>query len=199
MKLPPARHKGTVSVEQAIERRRTIRSYTDKPLSPEQLSQMLWAAQGITEKGGFKRSAPSAGALYPMDVYVVTGEHTVEKLEAGVYHYKPDQHALERVADKDLREETARACLSQMWVATAPVSFVVTAEYERIRGKYGERGRRYAMIEAGHIGQNLFLQAQAEKLAAGIVGAFNDEHLNRVLGLPRSHEPLLVMPAGYEN
>ena len=198
MKLPPARREGTVSVEQAIERRRTVRSFTQKPLTLDQLSRMLRAAQGITGKSGFKRSAPSAGALYPMDLYVAAGGDSVEKLEAGVYHYNPQKHALTKIAGTDLREETARACLSQMWVSAAPVNFVITAEYERIRGKYGNRGDRYAMIEAGHIGQNLFLQAQAEGLAAGIVGAFHDEELNRVLQLPRSHEPLLVMPAGYQ-
>lgn len=197
MNLPPAKTQGTVSVEQAIDRRRTVRSYMPKMLSLDQLSQLLWSAQGITGKTGYKRAAPSAGALYPMDVYVVTGQGCVAQIEAGVYHYDPHSHLLSRVATKDLRDGVARAAFSQMWLVGAPVNLVITAEYNRVGVKYGERGVRYAMIEAGHIGQNLFLQAEALGLKAGIVGAFHDTNLNKVLNLPSAHEPLLIIPVGY--
>jgi SagB-type dehydrogenase family enzyme len=166
------------------------------PMNRKQWAQLLWSAQGITEEGGFKRAAPSAGALYPMDIYSVVGEETIEGVPAGVYHYEVRGHSLRSVTKGDLRVSLARASLSQMWMAKAPLQVVLTAEYERITGKYGERGVRYAMIEAGHIGQNLFLQAEALGLRAGIVGAFVDGEVIRVLGIPETHEPLLIMPIG---
>ncbi len=135
------------------------------------VSQRVWTAQGITEDSGFKRAVPSAGALYPMDVYAVVGQDCVEQIEAGVYHYEPKGHSLSLVTKRDLRDSIARAALSQMWMAKAPINLVITAEYSRVAVKYGNRGIRYAMIEAGHIGQNLFLQAEALGLKAGIVMA----------------------------
>jgi len=197
MKLRPPKTDGTVSVEWAIKQRRTIRSFTPEILNLNQLSQLLWSAQGITEKSGFKRAAPSAGALYPMDVYAVVGRSSVEQIEAGVYHYEPNGHALSYVTKKDVRDRVAKASLSQMWMARAPLNIVITAEYSRINVKYKERGIRYAMIEAGHIAQNLFLQAEAMGLKAAIVGAFHDNELTEVLKIPRAHEPLLIMPVGY--
>jgi SagB-type dehydrogenase family enzyme len=197
MRLRPPNTNGTVSVEQAIQQRRTVRSYAARPLDLGQLSQLLWAAQGVTGSGGVKRAAPSAGALYPMDVYAVVGRGCVAQLEAGVYRYAFDSHTVAPLVRADLRSEVAKASLSQMWMAQAPLNIVISAEYRRITGKYGERGVRYAMIEAGHIAQNLFLQAEALGLKAGIVGAFRDQQLIRALMLPPSHEPLLVMPIGF--
>ena len=197
MKLPLPKKDGTVSVERAIKQRRTIRSYMPQILALHQVSQLLWAAQGITEDRGFKRAAPSAGALYPMDVYAVVGRDSVEQIEAGVYHYEPQRHSLSLVINQDLRGKLAGAALAQRWMARAPINFVITAEYSRVAVKYGNRGVRYAMIEAGHIGQNLFLQAEALGLKAGIVGAFHDDKVIEVMQIPRRHEPLLIMPVGY--
>ena len=198
MRLPPEKIERTVSVEQAISQRRTVRTFISEPLELHQFSQLLWAAQGITEKRGFKRSAPSAGALYPMDVYVVAGKDSVAQIEAGVYHYEPQGHMVSLVTGGDLREALSRASLSQMWMAKAPVDIVITADYSRATIKYGKRGVRYAIIEAGHIGQNLFLQAEALGLKAGIVGAFHDNEIIRVMNIPSSHEPLLIIPIGYQ-
>jgi SagB-type dehydrogenase family enzyme len=197
MKLPRPKTEGTVSVERVIQQRRTVRAFDPKALELNQLSQLLWAAQGITGRRGFKRAAPSAGALYPMDLYAAIGSQRVHQLEAGVYHYVAAGHMLERIADKDVRSDVARASLSQMWMAGAPLNLVITAAYHRVTGKYGERGVHYALIEAGHVGQNLFLQAEALGLKAGIVGAFHDRRLAEVLLLPVRHEPLLIMPIGY--
>jgi SagB-type dehydrogenase family enzyme len=197
VKLPPPETTGTVSVEEAIAFRRTVRAFRPKALEMKQLSQLLWAAQGITGESGFKRAAPSAGALYPLDVYVVVGQGRVMQVDAGVYHYEPVGHVLSLVKAGDLRSAVAKASLSQMWMTWAPLSFVITAEYRRITGKYGERGVRYAMMEAGHIGQNLFIQAHALGLSAGIVGAFQDTEIIEVIGLPSFHEPLIIMPVGY--
>jgi SagB-type dehydrogenase family enzyme len=199
MKLPQPKTQGAVSVEQAIGQRRTVRSFSPKTLLGDQLSQLLWAAQGVTGSGGFKRAAPSAGALYPMDVYAVLGPESVDRIAAGVYHFEPEDHVLSLVNAGDARDAVSRACLSQMWMAKAPLLLVITAEYGRITGKYGRRGERYAMIESGHIGQNIFLQAEALGLKAGIVGAYQDQKLVETMKLPRAHEPLLVMPVGYPN
>lgn len=197
MKLPTPRDTGDISVEQAIRQRRTVRSFRPQSLSLDQLSQLLWAAQGITDSKGFKRAAPSAGALYPMDVYAAIGNGCVERLTAGVYHYRADGHQIIQIMDQDPRVLLARAALSQMWMAGAPLQLVITAEYSRMTVKYGLRGNRYTLIEAGHIGQNIFLQAEALGLKAGIVGAFNDKELAAGMGIRGSHEPLLIMPVGY--
>ena len=197
MKLPPPKREGAISVEQAIWQRRTVRAFRPQALRRDQLSQLLWAAQGVTAFSGSKRATPSAGALYPMDVYVVLGLDCIARMEGGVYRFEPQDHALSLVIQRDTRDAVARACLSQMWMATAPLHLVITAEYNRITGKYGNRGVRYTMIEAGHIGQNIFLQAEALGLKAGIVGAYYDKKLIEIMNLPRTHEPLLIMPIGY--
>ena len=196
MKLPDPALDGDVSIEKAIHQRRTIRSFESTTMSLKHLSQVLWAAQGITDPKGFMRAAPSAGALYPMDIYIAAGRESVEKLESGVYHYMSGTHSLSLVTHGDVRTDIAMASLGQMWMARTPLTLVITAEYKRIMGKYGRRGVRYAMIEAGHIGQNIFLQSQALGLAAGIVGAFEDREVIRVTGIPDTHEPLLIMPVG---
>ncbi len=197
MKLPQPKKEGTVSVEQAIQQRRTVRAFDPKSLELDQLSQLLWSAQGVTGRRGFKRAAPSAGALYPMDLYAAIGNQGVHQMEAGVYHYDAAGHVLVRIADRDMRNDIARASLSQMWMADAPLNLVITAAYHRVTGKYGKRGVQYALIEAGHVGQNLFLQAEALGLKAGIVGAFHDRRLAEVLMLPARNDPLLIMPVGY--
>jgi SagB-type dehydrogenase family enzyme len=195
--LPKPSLDGKVSVEKAIKERRTIRDFKDRPLPFTHLSQLLWAAQGITDLKEGKRAAPSAGALYPLDIYVIAGEKGVKGMEAGVYHYLPKTHSVLPISKGDRRKEIASASLWQMWMAKAPVIFIITAEYKRITWKYGERGIRYSLIEVGHVGQNLFLQAEALGLGAGIVGAFNDLEVSKVAGFPSKHEPLLIMPVGY--
>jgi SagB-type dehydrogenase family enzyme len=127
----------------------------------------------------------------------VIGEKSVEGLEAGVYHYRPVKHGIEKAAGGDMRDDLAAAALGQAWMAEASVIMVITAEYARVCSKYGDRGRRYAVIEAGHVGQNIFLQAEAMDLAAGIVGAFRDQVVIDTMKIPESHEPLLIMPVGY--
>ena len=198
MQLPEPRKTGGTSFEEALNRRRTVRSFTSGNLTLDQLSQLLFAAQGITDDRGVKRAAPSGGALYPMDVYVVAGINGVQGLKEGIYRYEPPKHTLLPVEEGDFRRDVAGASLHQTWMAVPPLSLVITAEYSRITRKYGERGVRYAMMEAGHIGQNIFLQAEALGMSAGIVGAFDDEQVIRVLGIPASHEPLLIMPVGYK-
>ncbi len=195
--LPEARYEGNVSVEQAIKRRRTVRSFQHDALTLTQLSQLLWAAQGITDKGRGYRAAPSGGALYPLNVYAVVGRAGVKELDEGVYLYVPDKHSLQKLGHEDQRKKLAQAALGQSWIAEAPVVLVITAEYARITKKYGERGVRYAQIEAGNVGENIFLQAEALGLGAGIVGAFDDGSVARIIGALPRHEPLLIMPVGH--
>jgi len=198
MKLPPPKFDGDMSLERTIKNRRTIRSFYSDKLSLKQFSQLLWSAQGITDERGLKRAAASGGALYPMDIHAVVGREGVEDLKEGVYSYKPEGHEVTLLSQGDLRRELAQASLGQMWMAEAPLSIVITAEYRRICGRYGERGVRYAIMESGHIAQNVFLQAEALGLGAGIVGAFHDERVSNALNTPESHEPLLIMPVGYK-
>ena len=198
MRLPQPEVIGHVPLEKTIKSRRTIRSFVSRGIALKDFSQLLWAAQGIIEQGGFRRSVPSGGALYPIDVYAVVGENGVEAIESGVYHYEPRTHEITLVKGGDLRRELGKAALGQMWMAAAPVTLIVTAEYKRSSSKYGERGVRYSMIEAGHVGQNIFLQAEALGLGAGIVGAFNDREVIWVAKLSQDHEPLLIMPVGFK-
>ena len=197
--LPSPSYKGTVSVEEALKARRTHRSFQSRPLTLKQFSQILWGAYGVTDRkyGSFLKTAPSAGALYPLDIYGVVGQDGVETLAAGIYHFRPENHTVELVKQGDLRAEVAGHALRQMWMAKAPLMLVITGEYNRSSMKYGPRGVTYTHIEAGHVGQNIFLQAEAIGLKAGIVGAFNNRSVITTMGLPPSHDPLLIMPVGY--
>ncbi len=197
MNLKPPILDGNVSLEKAIKQRRTVRSFSNELITKQQFSQIFWAAQGITEDRGFKRAAPSGGALYPADVYAVLGKNCVEGFAAGVYRYKPKDHSVVNISDGDRRRDVAVASLRQMWMASAAVLFVVTVEHARICIKYGDRGIRYALIEIGHIGQNIFLQCQALGLEAGIVGAFDDREMAEVVRTEKNHEPIIVLPVGW--
>jgi SagB-type dehydrogenase family enzyme len=197
IRLPQPSLKGSMSVEEALQKRRTVRLFASRSLALKQLSQLLWATQGITDPRGY-RTAASAGATYPLEIYLVAGERGVADLPPGLYRYRPENHALELTLKGDHRAEVARACLSQYWMADAPVMVVFTAEFKRCTARYGNRGIMYTHMEVGHAGQSLFLQAEALGMGAGIVGAFTDQALSQALKLPKEHEPLLVMPVGYK-
>ncbi len=194
--LPPPKKRGEVSLEEAMTRRRTVRSFLPNAIDLSELSQLLWSANGLVDPSG-RRTIPSAGALYPLEVYVAVGQGGVKGLEGGVYRYVIEDHALKKTLNGDVRKALAQASLWQMWMADAPITCVLCAEYRRTTVKYRERGLRYVMMEVGHAAQNLFLQAVCLGLGAGIVGAFYDEEVKSVLGLPEDHEPLLLMPVGH--
>jgi SagB-type dehydrogenase family enzyme len=196
-KLPPPAYKGTMSVEEALKQRRTIRHFASRALDLQQVSQLLWGADGISDRRGF-RTAASAGATYPLELYLVVGEQGVVNLAPGIYRYRPPEQALELTTRGDVRAAVAQASLHQSWMAEAPIMVVIGAEYARCTARYGERGIMYTHMESGLVGQNLFLQAEALGLAAGIVGAFDDRGLHQALKLPAAHVPLLVMPVGYK-
>jgi SagB-type dehydrogenase family enzyme len=193
IKLPEPRHDSDVSLEQSLLERRSVRDYSGQPLTLQEISQLTWAAQGLTDPRGF-RTAPSAGGLYPLELYLVAGD--VEDLPPGVYRYQPDGHQLVKTGDGDKRAGLAEAALEQEWVEEGAVDFVFTAVYERTTGKYGERGIRYVHMEAGHAAQNLCLQATALGLGAVTIGAFYDEQVSRLLNLPADEQPLYVIPVG---
>jgi len=184
-----------MSVEEAIARRRSVRRYTREPLSLSHLSQVLWAAQGLTGGGRF-RAAPSAGATYPLEVFAVTGKGGVEGLEEGIYHYNVKNHSLEPHKWGDLREELSIAALDQEFIAQAPVDIVICALYQRTWRHYGRRAERYVHMEAGHVGQNIHLQAVALGLAVVMVGAFEDERVREVMDLAQEIRPLYIIPLG---
>lgn len=193
VKLPEFRQDGKMPLERAILLRRSVRDYRDEPLSLEDTAQLLWSAQGITSPRGF-RTAPSAGALYPLEVYLVAGR--VNGLTPGVFRYRPAGHELLRVFEGDRRSELATAALGQSWVKDAPASIVISAVYERTMGKYRDRGIRYVHMEVGHAAQNVCLQAVALGLGNVVVGAFLDGDVKKVLHMPGNEEPLLIIPVG---
>ena len=198
VKLPPAAPQGAVSVAEALKARRTVRRFASRPLALAQIAQILWAADGLSDPRGL-RTAPSAGATYPLELYLVVGELGVTGLNPGVYRYLVAEHALLPTVNGDLRAQVSRASLHQAWMAEAPVLLVIAAAYQRCTAKYGERGVMYTHMESGHVGQNVFLMAEALGLGAGIVGAFEDQGLSRVLQLPKDQVPLVVMPVGYKH
>jgi len=186
--LPAPEKRGTMSLEEALYKRESVRSFSSKPLTMREISQILWAAQGRTRHWG-GRTAPSAGALYPLEIYVA--------LRDGLYRYLPDQHQMLQIRGGNLAASLSEAALGQGCVREAPAVVIITAVYERIERKYGKRGERYVKIEAGHTAQNILLQAVSLGLSAVPVGAFYDEKVSRVLSIPDDHKPLYLIPVGH--
>lgn len=187
VRLPQPRTKGSMSLEEAMFRRRSVRTYRHGPVSLQDMAQLFWAAQGVTASWG-GRTAPSAGALYPLEIYAATAN--------GVYHYLPRDHVAEITLPEDIRQTLWAAGLYQESLAQAPVIFVITAVYRRTEIKYGERAERYVKLEAGHAAQNLLLQAVALDLGAVVIGAFYDEAVGSALQLPATEKPLYLIPVG---
>lgn len=194
--LPEPRKEGKVSVEEAITNRRSRRQYKKAALTQQQIGQLLWSAQGITGDKGRKRSAPSAGATYPMDLYLVIDDKGTEGLSAGVYHYLPEKHSLKQIKNKDIHDDLSQAALGQKFIALAPVNLVLAADYKQTTGRYGSRGRRYVHMEAGHVSQNVYLQAEALGLSTVAVGAFDENKVSRLLGINAAMKVLYIMPVG---
>ena len=192
LSLPQPRHDGTTSVEAALAARRSIRSFAHKPVTLEELSQLLWAAQGITHPRGL-RTAPSAGALYPLELFVVAGN--IATLPAGTFRYEPHGHYLVPVEEGDQRPDLADAALGQSSIRKAPVVIAIIADERKTTIKYGERGVRYVHLEAGHAAQNICLQAEALGLGSVVIGAFSDKDVASLLRSP-GRQPLYLIPLG---
>lgn len=192
--LPSPQKEGGVSIENAIEGRRSRRQYSDDSLSLKEISQLCWAAQGITDAITKFRAAPSAGALYPIEMFVVSGN---SDLEPGIYHYHPSPHKLERVKKGDFRESLSRAAVGQKEVKQAPIDIVITGVYQRTAKKYGSRAERYVHLEAGHVAENIYLQCESLGLSTVSIGAFSDSEVRNVISVSEEHTPLYVMPVGH--
>lgn len=181
--------KGAISVEEAIHKRRSVRAFITKEITMDDISQLLWACQGITGSGD-RRASPSAGALYPLEIYLVKND--------GLYHYIPRGHKIEKILDEDIRRQLADAAYGQGFVAEAPIDIIICAVYERVMSRYNERGIRYTDMEAGHAAQNVFLQAVALGLDSVAVGAFGDVAVAKIMRLPAGVKPLYILPVGYK-
>lgn len=188
----PAPKAGAMSLEEALAHRRSVREFGPGALTLPELSRLMWAIQGITASG--HRTAPSAGATYPLEVYLAVGN--VENLPDGVYRYLPDRHRLETVSAGDIRVRLAYAAVNQEWVSSAPVVVVIAAMTSRTTIGYGKRGERYVHMEAGHAAQNLLLQATSLRLGATPAGAFKDADVSRLMHLPAGETPLYLIPVG---
>ncbi len=195
IRLPQPNFTGNVSLETALRRRRSVRDYSNHSLTLTAISQLLWSAQGITEPVEGLRTAPSAGALYPLEIYLAVGK--VEELLPGGYQYRYRDHELMELIERDVRSELSRAALGQAWIQRAPVVFVISAVYDRVTRRYGKRGIRYVHLEAGHAAQNIYLQAAALNLGTVAVGAFHDEEVKKIFRMPPEETPLYIMPLGF--
>jgi SagB-type dehydrogenase family enzyme len=192
--LPEPRYESEISVEESILKRRSVRNYLDKSLELEEVSQLLWAAQGITDEKRKFRAAPSAGALYPLEVFIVVGN--VSSLENGIYKYNPFAHEIIMLKEGDYRDNLSFAALGQSCVKNGAISIVFVGVYDRITGKYGERGIRYTYMEVGHAAENVYLQAEALGLGTVVVGAFLDDKVKEVMGMKEEETPLYILPVG---
>ena len=186
--LPEPSTPETGSLEDAVAARRSVRDFDPRALTEAQVGQLLWAAQGVTDPSGL-RAAPSAGATYPLEVYVVTAEWAAR--------YVPGEHALVEHLDGDHRRAVTYTAFGQVWMADAPLIVVFTAVEARTAERYGDRGARYVLIEIGHAAQSLLLQATAVDLVATPVGAFEAAALSRALALPDEHVPIYLVPVGH--
>jgi len=186
--LPEPNQDSSISLEQAITKRRSRRKFVSKALTLEQIGQLCWAAQGQEAHSRY-RTTPSAGATYPLELLVVTSD--------GLFQYLPAKHSLERLTDQDLRTELTLAAWGQKFIEDAPLTLVFAAQFSRTTGRYGQRGVRYVYMEAGHAAQNVHLQAEALGLGSVAVGAFEDASVSKVLSLPDYLEPLYMVAVGY--
>lgn len=183
------------SIERAIEARRSVRSYKDEPITLNELSRILWGAQGITDKQRGLRAAPSAGALYPLGLYVVVGN--VEGLSSGVYKYIVEKNALEKISDGDKRKELSEAAYSQMWAATASALIIICGTYEKMRNKYGSNADQYVHMEVGCAAENIYLQAKSLGLGTCFIAGFIEKRVQEIINSGEKNEvPLAILPVG---
>lgn len=190
--LPEPRREGELSVEAALEARHSVREFSGESMTLAQVGQLLWAAQGMT--GGGRRAAPSAGALYPLEVYLLAGD--VDGLAAGLYRYRPRGHELVQTSGDDVRPALVSAALDQDWFEGAPAVMVIAAVVSRTAVKYGDRAARYVHMEVGAVAENVYLQAAALGLGTTYVGAFDDARVRQVLSLSQDESPFAILPVG---
>jgi len=187
IKLPEPRLKSTISIEECIFERRSIRNFLNQEIELEKISQILWAAQG---KKGSKKTVPSAGASYPLEIYVIIKEK-------GIFLYNFQNHLLRLKQKGKFSKNLANAALNQIFIHEAPLNIIICADYQRTCNRYGSRGKRYVLIEVGHCAQNIHLETVALGLGSVPIGAFEDQSIKEVLKLPNNIEPIYIIPIGY--
>ncbi|AGG06404.1 nitroreductase family protein [Dehalococcoides mccartyi] len=197
IKLPPPSVRGKMTVEEAISKRRSVRSFSNRQINRETLSQLLWASDGITDTVDKLRSAPSAGAIYPLDLYIIAGNKGVEGLEAGVYRYNPERNGLYLQVSGDFRKQLAEGCFKQDFVADAPFSLVICYSPEDLIKRYGNNAEKYAYFEVGHVAQNFSLACVALGLGSVVIGAFTEETICKSMNLNGHPKPLYIIAAGF--
>ncbi|NYB51811.1 MAG: SagB/ThcOx family dehydrogenase [Methanobacteriaceae archaeon] len=197
--LPTAEISTRVSVDQAIKSRRSVRSFSSTPLTLKDVSQLLWASQGITDSERKFRAAPSAGRVFPMEMYLVVGNNSVQGLGAGIYHYNPFNNTLEKIVEGDQRYNLSQAAHQQKWVNDAPISLVIIGNYQKMRDKYPDEriSTRFVDMEAGHIGENIYLEVESLGLGTVAIGSFYDDQMINLLKLPSHETPLYIYPVGF--
>jgi SagB-type dehydrogenase family enzyme len=186
--LPPPRLDLPFPLVRSIAARRSVRQFSSEPISSSDLGLLLWSCQGVTEPREGFRAAPSAGGVLSFEIQAILAE--------GVFRYLPKEHSLQSVAERDIRPALARAALDQQFLATAPLTLGISADLRPLARRYGERGRRYMYMEAGHIAENLLLSAVALGYGSVLVGAFDDTAVGRLLDLASGFEPLYLVPVG---
>ncbi len=194
IKLPVPSYDGKMSLEKTMKNRRSQRSFSRDALTLQEVSQLLWAAHGITDTVDMLRTAPSAGALFPLEIYLFAGN--VKNLDAGVYRYIPVHHALEPFLKGDHRNDLSSAALNQTSVKQAPAGILMTSVWQRVTRKYGDRGKQYALLEAGHVGQNIMLQCVSLGLVSVPVGAFYDDQIKKLMNLNNGEDAVYLFPVG---
>ena len=199
IKLPSPQLIGNMSVEQAIQNRRSVRKYSTQSLNLTDVSQLLWAGQGITDTQRKLRAAPSAGQVYPLELYVIVGIGGVSGLKEGLYHYVPQNNTLEKILEGDLRNNLSQVADGQPWVKQAPMNIVITGNYQKMINKYKDQQlcTRFVDMEAGHVGENIYLQAEARGLSTVSLGSFNENQMIRLLHLTKNETPLYIFPVGH--
>lgn len=197
--LPTPQISTNVSVENAIQNRHSIRQYTNESLSLQDVSQLLWASQGITDTTRKFRAAPSAGHTYPLEVYIMVGKGGVNGIDEGLYHYDPQNHRLEKILNRDLRADFSKAAHGQQWVNDAPVNIIITGVYSKMINKYKDEklSTRFVDMEAGHVGENIYLEVEARNLATVAIGSFYEDQVIELLRLPANETPLYIYPVGH--
>lgn len=205
VRLPKVNKKSELSIEEVLENRRSRRNFSSKPLQTSDISQILWAAYGVTKKidkgpsflrGGL-RTAPSAGALYPLEIYIVIKK--AKTLNPGIYAYDSEHHLLRLISIGNFLDDLADHAFGQDWIGNASACLVYSAVFERTTDKYGKRGRdRYVCMDLGHSAQNVYLQCEALGLATCAVGSFNDSAIKKTIKMSKRETPLYLMPLGYK-
>lgn len=194
IQLEPPRLESSISIESALQARRSLRRYDEKMPELQEVGQLLWATQGITENQKKYRTAPSAGALYPLEVYLVAGE--IASLPAGIYFFNPIDHSLKLCINGDVRNSLSVAALKQPFLNFAPGAVIITAVFDRTAKRYGENGEKFVFLEAGHAAQNFCLQAEALEMGAVPVGAFDERLMVELMALPVNEKPIYILPFG---